>query len=75
MRNNSFLTSLTTLLELLLGAAGIYFGVSSAFPHPFLNIACLITGVFVLLKAFDDSDKHDGRGKYNQGNNQTQQRR
>ena len=69
MRNNSFLTSLITLLELLLGAAGIYFGVSSTFPHPFLNIACLITGVFVLLKAFDDSDKKDGRGKYGQGTN------
>ena len=71
MRNNSILTSLITLLELLLGAAGIYFGVSSAFPHPFLNIACLITGVFVLLKALESSDKHDGRGKYNQNGNQT----
>ena len=70
MRNNQSLSSLITLLELRLGAAGIYFGVSSSFPHPFLNIACLITGVFVLLKAFDNSDKNDGRGRYGQGNNQ-----
>lgn len=62
MRN--FILNSITLIELLVGAAGIYAGLSMQLPHPFLNIACLITGVFVLLKAFDHADKHDRRGKY-----------
>lgn len=65
MSNNSFTTSVVTLIELLLGVAGIYFGISTSFPHPLINISCLIAGVFVLLQALDTSDKKDHRGRYN----------
>lgn len=70
MRNNNQSSPILTLLYLLLGAAGIYFGIFRSFPHPFLNIACVIAGIFVLLQGFDNSDKNDGRGRYNQGGNQ-----
>lgn len=76
MRNNTNQTSpLVTLLELLLGAAGIYFGAIGTFPHPFLNIASVIAGIFVLLQGFDNSDKNDRRGRYNDRNTNTMERR
>lgn len=76
MRNNTNQTSpLVTLLELLLGAAGIYFGFIGTFPHPFLNIASVIAGIFVLLQGFDNSDKNDRRGRYNDRNTNTMERR
>ncbi len=71
MQNNNQLSPLLTLVYVLLGAAGVYFGVTGTFSHPFLNIACVIAGIFVLLQGFDNSDKNDHRGRYNdnRGNN------
>ena len=66
MSNKSTFTSpVVTLIELLVGVAGIYFGLTTSFPHPFINISCLIAGGFVLLQALDNSDKRDHRGRYN----------
>jgi sulfite exporter TauE/SafE len=71
MQNKNQPSPLLTLLYILLGSAGIYFGVTGTFSHPFLNIACVIAGIFVLLQGLDNSDKNDHRGRYgnNRGNN------
>jgi hypothetical protein len=60
-------SSLLTWFYLILGSAAIYFGLDAALPHPYLNIASIISGVFVLFQAFDNSDRHDHRGRYGNG--------
>ncbi len=62
----NFLSLVLTWALLILSCGLFYLAATFTFTSAFMNIALLITAVFVLIQAFGQIDKRHGFGRYSE---------